>query len=132
MSSPTMPICFEPRYFRERTSAMKKFAMLFSLLLGLGLSGFALALTLDEAKAQGLVGEKVDGYVAAVSPTPTADVQALIASTNDGRRKVYEDLAKRNGITVEAVAVVSAEKLRANAGQGEFVQNASGQWERKQ
>jgi uncharacterized protein YdbL (DUF1318 family) len=127
-----MPICSEPLYFRERTSAMKKFAMLFSLLLGLSLSGFALALTLDEAKSQGLVGEKADGYVAAVAASPTAEVQALVSTTNDGRRKVYEDLAKRNGITVDAVGVVSGEKLRANAGSGEYVQNAAGQWERKQ
>jgi len=111
---------------------MRKFAFFLSLLLGLSLSGLALALTLDEAKAQGLVGEKIDGFVAAVATSPTAEVQMLITATNDGRRKVYEDLAKRNGITVEAVGVVSAEKLRANAGSGEYVQNASGQWERKE
>jgi len=83
--------------------------MKLSLILSLGLSTLALALTLDEAKAQGLVGEKVDGYVAAVAANPAAEVQALVTSTNDGRRKVYEDLAKRNSITVEAVGVVSAE-----------------------
>jgi uncharacterized protein YdbL (DUF1318 family) len=110
---------------------MKKFVMMLSLMLSLGLSTLALALTLDEAKAQGLVGEKVDGYVAAVAANPAAEVQALVTSTNDGRRKVYEDLAKRNSITVEAVGVVSAEKLRANAASGEYVQSTSGKWEKK-
>jgi len=110
---------------------MKKFVMMLSLMLSLGLSTLALALTLDEAKAQGLVGEKVDGYVAAVVANPAAEVQALVTSTNDGRRKVYEDLAKRNSITVEAVGVVSAEKLRANAASGEYVQSTFGKWEKK-
>lgn len=131
MSLPTMLICSDYSDIFRRTIAMKKFVMMLSLLLGLSLSGFALALTLDEAKAQGVVGEKVDGYVAAVVANPTAEVQALISSTNDGRRKVYEELAKRNGITVDAVGVVSGEKLRANAASGEYVQNAAGQWERK-
>lgn len=110
---------------------MKKFALLFGLMLSLGVSSLALALTLDEAKAQGLVGEKVDGYISAVVPQPSPEVQTLISSTNDGRRKVYAELAQRNGITVEAVGIVSAEKLRANAASGEYIQNPSGQWQRK-
>ena len=111
--------------------AMKKFALLFGLLLSLSVSSLALALTLDEAKAQGLVGEKVDGYVSAIAASPGAEVQALIASTNDGRLKVYADLAKRNAITVEEVGLLSAEKLRASAGRGEYIQLPSGQWQRK-
>jgi uncharacterized protein YdbL (DUF1318 family) len=116
---------------RKRITTMKKFAMLLGLILSVSLSSLALAITLDEAKAQGLVGEKVDGYISAVGNSPSTDVQALITSTNDGRRKVYVDLAQRNGITVEAVGVLSAEKLRASAASGEYVQLESGQWQRK-
>jgi hypothetical protein len=110
---------------------MKKIAIVLSMLLTLAFSGAALAVTLDEAKAQGLVGEKVDGFVGAVVANPGADVQALITSTNEGRRKVYLDLAQRNGITVEAVGIVSAEKLREKAAPGEYVQSTTGQWQRK-
>jgi uncharacterized protein len=109
---------------------MKRFTAFLALSLAL-FAGTVYALTLDEAKSQGLVGEKVDGYIAAVVPNPNAEVQALITSTNNGRRQVYADLAQRNGITVEAVGIVSAEKLREKAGRGEFVQSPSGQWERK-
>lgn len=91
----------------------------------------AWALTLAEAKAQGLVGEKVDGYIAAVVPNPDAEVQALIRSTNDGRREVYADLARRNGISVQDVGVLSAEKLREKAVSGEYIQTPSGEWRRK-
>src|SRR5688572_8767705 len=110
---------------------MKKLILTMSMLVAFFMSGMAFAITLDEAKAQGLIGEKVDGYVAAVIANPSAEVQALIDSTNDGRRKVYEDLAQRNNITVDAVGIVSAEKLREKAGRGEYVQSTSGQWEKK-
>ncbi len=111
---------------------MKKFAMLFGMLFCLSLSALALGLNLDAAKSQGLIGEKVDGFVSAVVASPSAEVQTLIASTNDGRRQVYVDLAKRNNITVEAVGILAAEKLRLSAASGEYIQDPSGrQWQRK-
>ena len=109
---------------------MKNILLLTGLLLSMGYSGLALALTLQEAKSQGLVGEKVDGFISAVVPAPTAEVQALIASTNEGRQKVYAELAQRNGITEEEVGILSAEKLRASAKKGEYVQQIMGQWQR--
>jgi uncharacterized protein YdbL (DUF1318 family) len=109
---------------------MKKFALLFALLFSLSAS-LALALTLDEARTQGLVGERVDGYIGAVSANPNAEVQALITSTNNGRRQVYANTAKSNGITEADAGVLAAEKLRANAKSGEYVQEPSGQWVRK-
>lgn len=110
---------------------MKKFALLLGLLISVAMSGFAIGQSLDQAKAQGLVGEKVDGYVAAVTPNPSAEIEALIRTTNDGRRQAYAQLAQRNGITVEEVGILSAEKLHANASPGTYIQNASGQWVQK-
>jgi len=110
---------------------MKRIILVMSILLSLCLAGMAWALTLDEAKTQGLVGERVDGYLGIVIANPSAEVQALVASTNDGRRKVYLELAQRNNITVEAVGIVSAEKLRDKALRGEYVQSVSGQWQKK-
>jgi hypothetical protein len=110
---------------------MKSYLLMFSLLLSLVASNLALALTLDEAKSQGLVGEKVDGYVAAVIANPDADVRELVTVTNDGRRMVYAELAQRNGITIEAVGIVSAEKLHAKAASGTYIQSSTGQWQRK-
>lgn len=110
---------------------MKKYLLMFVMLLGLGHASVALALTLDEAKAQGLVGERPDGYVGAVAPAPTAEVQTLVTSTNDGRRKVYAELAQRNGITVQAVGIVSGEKLQGAAPAGQYILTPAGQWQRK-
>ncbi len=110
---------------------MKKFLVMMSMFFALVVSQQGFAITLDEAKAQGLIGEKVDGYVAAVIANPTPEIQELVKTTNDGRRQVYADLAQRNGITIDAVGIVSAEKLREKAGRGEYVQSTSGQWEKK-
>ena len=115
----------------KRAITMKRFALLLGLLLSVGFSGLALGQSLDQAKAQGLVGEKADGYIASVTGNPSPEVQALIQSTNDGRRRAYEDLARRNNITVEQVGIVSAEKLQGNARPGEYIQTASGQWQKK-
>lgn len=110
---------------------MKKYLLLLVMMLGLGHAGLALALTLDEAKTQGLVGERPDGYIAAVAPQPTDEVKTLVTSTNDGRRKVYAELAQRNGITVEAVGVVSGEKLQGNTPAGQYILSPGGQWQKK-
>ena len=66
---------------------MKKFALIISLLLTMSFASGAFALDLDEAKSQGLVGERLDGYVSAVVANPTAEVQQLITTTNDGRSR---------------------------------------------
>ena len=110
---------------------MKNILLVLSLFLSLGASSLASAQTLDEAKAQGLVGERVDGYVGIVVSNPSTEVRELVTKTNAGRRQVYEDLAKRNNITVEAVGIVSAEKLRDQARPGEYIQSSSGQWQKK-
>lgn len=112
-------------------STIKKVLLTLALLLSLGQAQLVLALTLDEAKSSGLVGEKVDGYIAAVVANPDADVQALVSTTNNGRSKVYADLAQRNGITVEAVGVLSGEKLRNEAPAGTYIQQPSGEWRKK-
>lgn len=109
---------------------LTRFIRLLAVLLAFATAP-AWAITLDEAKAQGLVGEKVDGYVAAVPASVPAEVQALIESTNAGRRQVYADLARRNGISTEEVGILSAEKLRDKAAPGEYLQSSNGQWQRK-
>ena len=49
----------------------------------------AFALTLDEARQQGVVGEDWTGYVAAISPNPSKEVQAVVADVNEiGRAHV--------------------------------------------
>jgi len=89
-----------------------------------------LALDLDEARAKGAIGERADGYVAAVKDDPSKEVKALVAEVNAKRRAHYEEIAKRNGAPVEAVAMLAGQKLVAGAASGQYVDSGSG-WAKK-
>lgn len=91
----------------------------------------AIAGPLDDAKAAGLVGERVDGYVGIVPASVAGDVRALVEDVNAKRRKKYEEVAGQRGVPVEAVAAIAGEKLVNRAGAGEYVAGADGRWQQK-
>jgi uncharacterized protein YdbL (DUF1318 family) len=109
--------------------ATKRHAWLTALLLAIALPAFAL--DLDEARAKGKVGERADGYVAAVKDDPSDEVKALVADINAKRRAAYEEIAKRNGAPAEAVAALAGQKMLAEKAQpGWYVNDGSG-WKQK-
>jgi hypothetical protein len=89
----------------------------------------AYAIDLDAAKRQGLVGEQPDGFLGTVRQTP--DAAELVRSVNQQRRQSYQDLAQRNGVSVDSVATLAGRKLVDRAAPGEYVRDAAGQWQRK-
>ena len=104
------------------------------LLISLVLTGLvggapAWALSLEEAKAKGLVGEKPSGYLGVVSGG--GDVQALVNDINQKRRQAYEDIASRNKTNIKDVETLAGEKAIQNTKPGHFVQSPSGQWMKK-
>lgn len=92
-------------------------------------SASAQALTLDQAKAQGLVGEKLDGYLGVVSNA--AGVSRLVDDINLQRRQLYRDIARKNNIPLNAVEQLAGKKAIERAASGEYVQSPSGAWARK-
>jgi len=84
---------------------------------------------LDEDKANGLVGEKSTGYLATVNPSD-AEAQALIEDVNHKRRQAYEDIAKRNRTSVQAVETLAGEKAIQNTKPGNFIEGPGG-WMKK-
>jgi uncharacterized protein YdbL (DUF1318 family) len=106
----------------------KKHAWLVALVLAIALP--ALALDLDEARAKGKVGERADGYVAAVKDDASDEVAALVADVNAKRRAHYEEIAQRTGAPVEAVAALAGRKLISSAQPGWFVHDGSA-WKKK-
>ncbi|MXY91271.1 MAG: DUF1318 domain-containing protein [Gammaproteobacteria bacterium] len=100
-------------------------------LLGLLLAGPAWAVTLQEAKDQGLVGEQRDGYVGLVAGTAAAEVRGLVRDVNDERRRRYEQIARDNGITMEQVAAVAWERAVQATRSGHYLQDENGRWVRK-
>lgn len=88
-------------------------------------------LTLEEAKTQGIVGEQPNGYLGVVRPGASADVQALVQDINRKRRQTYEDIARRNTTSLEAVEILAGKTAIDNTRPGNFVQLPSGQWVKK-
>ncbi|MBK0123934.1 YdbL family protein [Pantoea sp. S61] len=106
---------------------MKSKAM--AWLLALLLVPSAWALTLDEARQQGRVGETLSGYVAARQQDD--ETLALVKRINDGRTQQYQRVAQQNNLTTGEVARIAGEKLVSRAGSGEYVRGINGQWLRK-
>jgi uncharacterized protein YdbL (DUF1318 family) len=94
-------------------------------------AGPAFALSLNEAKAQGLVGERVDGFVGIVVADPPADVRQLVEQVNRQRREKYDEVAKQRGVPLDAVAKITGEKQLERTPAGHYVAGADGRWRRK-
>jgi uncharacterized protein YdbL (DUF1318 family) len=102
------------------------------LVLALGLScGPAQAGPLEDAKAAGLVGERIDGYLGVVDSSAPASVKNLVNQINAEREAKYAQIAKKQGAPVAAVAQIAGKKLIERAGSGEYVMGAGGKWQRK-
>jgi uncharacterized protein YdbL (DUF1318 family) len=102
-----------------------------ALAMVVGMATGAWSASLDNAKAIGLVGERPDGYVAAVQPNPPPDIAALVQQVNNKRRAAYGDIAAKEGVPIEQVGALTAEKIRAQAPTGDYFLNADGSWTQK-
>ena len=101
----------------------------FSAIVVLGLMALAspaLALDLHQARHDGIVGEKADGYIAALKKTPEAE--ALVEEVNQKRHEEYARISKQNNQPVDVVAKIAAEKIINGLNAGESYQDASGSW----
>lgn len=100
------------------------------LILLLLFSPLALALTLDEARQQGRVGETLYGYIAPLKQD--SETLALVTRINDARKMQYAALAKSNRLKTEEVGRIAGLKLVERAGKGEYVRGINGQWLQKE
>ena len=82
--------------------------------------------------AQGLVGEKLNGYVGIVTATPTPEVKKMVDEINLRRRASYQGIAdKTSGASLSAVEKLAAEKLIKKTPSGQYVETSPGQWVKK-
>ncbi|WP_145508044.1 YdbL family protein [Yersinia alsatica] len=89
-------------------------------------SSGVLALTLEQAKQQGRVGETLSGYLAPVKKD--AETLALVEQINIARAEKYQEVAQKNHISTEDVAKLAGQKLVNRAAAGEYVRGINGQW----
>ena len=109
---------------------MVRIGAIVMLVAGLGI-GPAQAGPLEDAKAEGLVGERIDGYVGVVDSGAPGSVKSLVDQINAEREAKYAEIAKKQGAPVAAVAQIAGTKLIERAPKGEYVMGANGQWQRK-
>ena len=105
---------------------MKRLAL---MLLALGMNVQAATLTLNEARAQGRVGETLSGDLAPVKQDP--ETLALVSRINAARTESYQKLADSNNLPVDEVAKMAGQKLVARAQPGEYVKGINGKWLKK-
>ena len=98
-------------------------------LIALSITFSAWAISLNQAKQQGLVGEMVNGYLGVVVTSP--EVSSLVENVNNKRKQIYLDLARKNKLTMKQVTALAGEKAISKTRSGHFIKLASGGWIKK-
>ena len=101
---------------------------LITLLSAALLSFSAWAISLDDAKNQGLVGEDSSGYLGLV--VQNAEAKAVVAEINAKRKAQYLKLAKKNNLSLAQVEALAAAKTIEKTQAGHFVE-VKGEWVKK-
>jgi uncharacterized protein YdbL (DUF1318 family) len=95
------------------------------------LASLATAQTLDQGKAAGLIGEKNDGYIGLVQADAPQALIELVREVNRQRRERYQQIARDNGISIDAVAQLAYARAVEATRSGHIVEDADGRWVRK-
>ena len=114
---------------------LRKLFVIGAAVAALGAAGAAIAQTaaqktlIDQAKAQGVVGEQADGYVGFRTASPDAALRAAVEATNSGRRAAYARSAAEAGTRADVAGARRFERqLLPRIHSGQWYRNAQGQW----
>lgn len=83
---------------------------------------------LTDAKAQGWVGERPDGYLGVVQASPTAE--QIAKKINAARRSEYIRIAEENDIAVADVELLAGKRAIEKTQSGHYIK-IDGQWKKK-
>lgn len=110
---------------------MKFLKALFALIIVFSLvtPTLAAAVSLDQAKQTGQVGEQPDGFLGAVQNTP--EIQVLVKDINQKRLAAYQDIAAKNGTTLQAVELLAGKKAIDATPLGQFILDSNNSWKKK-
>lgn len=86
------------------------------------------AISLDDAKSQGLVGENSSGYLGLV--VPNSEVKAVVDEVNAKRKEQYIKLAKKNNLSLAQVEALAAAKTIEKTQSGHYIE-VNGSWVKK-
>jgi len=105
---------------------MKKFSL---AMVALTITFSAWAVSLEQAKQQGLVGEMANGYLGIV--VTSSEVTSLVTGVNKKRKNLYLDIARKNKLSMKQVTALAGEKAIAKTRSGHLIKMASGGWIKK-
>lgn len=107
------------------------------LLALIGVVGFGVTATasaqspiVDLARAQGIAGERYDGYMGLAGPAPSA-LRGAVGAVNIKRRALYSDLAAKKGVSPQEVGLTAGCQLLARLTVGEAYLLSDGKWRRR-
>ena len=86
---------------------------------------------LDVPRAQGLIGERYDGYALVHDAHASEAVRALVEKINGERRQVYATQATATGAPAAEVGKVYGLQILQKAPAGTWLQGADGRWRQK-
>lgn len=89
------------------------------------------ALDIKQAKSQGLVGERNDGYLGYVVKPPSDAAKTLVKEVNNKRKAKFNATAKKNNLKSEQVANRFYQRAVGKTAGGHYYQNAAGDWIKK-
>ncbi len=114
---------------------LKKFAAWIAAMFAAAtlMTAWAADPVIDQAKAQGIIGEKYDGYIGVVDTSRmTPDLQRQVDRVNNGRAAEYKSIAEKTGVALADVGIGMGEKLFARAESGEMLKpGPSDPWKQK-
>ncbi len=116
-------------------SMFKKIAALFAAMFAAAtlMTAYAADPVIEQAKAQGIIGEMYTGYLGIVDPSKaSADLKRRVEEVNAARLQAYTEIASQRGQTVQTVGQLMAEKQFERAVAGELVKPADEPWTKKQ
>ena len=104
--------------------------LLLALLAGAGGAAIAQTPAVDQGRAQGIVGERFDGYMGLAGPAPAA-LRSQVASINIKRRSLYSRLAAEKAVSPSDVGLTAGCQLLARVGVGQAYLLSDGTWRRR-
>ena len=116
-------------------SMFKKFATWFVAMFAAAslMVAYAADPVIEQAKAQGVIGEQYDGYIGIADPgRASAEVKRKVDQINAGRLAEYTRISQKTGDPVDTVAKAMAAKQFDRASSGEMLKpGPSDPWQKK-
>jgi uncharacterized protein YdbL (DUF1318 family) len=102
-----------------------------ALLVSMMAVSIAVASTLSQPKADGLIGEQANGYIGLVRKDVSADIKKLVDETNAKRKTGYQKIARKQGTTLSEVEKVGGNTAFQKTLKGNYYRDAGGSWRKK-